>query len=42
MENIEFLKALLAEMKAKMDATQERVDANTKAKQEMMESRYVL
>jgi hypothetical protein len=30
MENMEILKAMLAEMNAKMDATQERLDANTK------------
>jgi high-affinity Fe2+/Pb2+ permease len=36
MENREFLKAMLAEMNAKMDATQEKIDANTKAIQERM------
>jgi hypothetical protein len=37
MENMEFLKAMLAEMNAKINATQERMDANNKATQEMME-----
>jgi uncharacterized coiled-coil protein SlyX len=36
MGKIEFLKTMLAEMKAKMDATQEKMDANTKAMQERM------
>jgi hypothetical protein len=36
MENMEFLKAVLAEMNAKMDSTQEKMDANTKEMQAKM------
>jgi hypothetical protein len=36
MKNMEFLKAMQAEVNAKMDATQEKMDANTKAMQERM------
>jgi hypothetical protein len=42
MENMKFLKAMLAEMNAKMDATQEKMNTNTKEMQakteDMMES----
>jgi hypothetical protein len=37
--NMEFPKAMLAEMNAKMGATQERMDANTKAMPERMEAK---
>jgi hypothetical protein len=33
MENMEFLKGVLAEINAKMDTTQEKMDANTKEMQ---------
>jgi DNA anti-recombination protein RmuC len=36
MENMEFLKAMLAEMNARMYTTQEKIDANTKGMQERM------
>jgi 5,10-methylene-tetrahydrofolate dehydrogenase/methenyl tetrahydrofolate cyclohydrolase len=36
MENMEFLKAMLAEMNANMKANQEKVDANAKAMQGML------
>jgi hypothetical protein len=41
MENMEFPKAMLAEMDAKLYATQEKMGANTKAVQEkMIEMKY--
>jgi hypothetical protein len=36
MENMEFLKAMLAEMNANMKANQEKADANAKATQDML------
>jgi hypothetical protein len=36
MENMEFLKAMLVEMKANMKAKQEKADANIKAMQDMV------
>jgi hypothetical protein len=42
LKNMEFLKAMLAKMNARMDATQEKMDTNTKEMQakmkDMMES----
>jgi hypothetical protein len=36
MENVEFLKAMLPEMSVKMEATQKKMDTNTKAMLERM------